>query len=102
MTSEELQLVSGFHAFRNHLLSQSMRKLDDRAHDGGRLPARVNTPDKGTVDFQCVEAKSLQIAQRREAGSEVIDREINTHCSQLLCKLRRLRGLVCEEALGDL
>ncbi len=54
--------------------------LDDRGRGAG--PGEVL--DEGTIDLDLVERETLQIAQRRIAGAEIVERDANAQLAQLV------------------
>src|SRR6185369_6511006 len=58
--------------------------------------------DERAVDLQDVDREALEVAQRRVAGPEVVDREMDAERPQLRQPADRAGGSLHEAALGDL
>ena len=71
----------------------------DRQRD--RRPLR-KLPDEDLVDFDLVELEPPQVAQRRVAGAEVVERDPHADFVQLAERLRHLLALLQQNRLGDL
>ena len=64
-------------ALRDDLRSERMRERDDRANDLGFGRRIVEPTHERTIDLQDVDLKLFEIAQRRVAGAEIIQREFH-------------------------
>jgi len=69
------QLRLGFDAFRHHGQAEAAGQRNDGAHDGGIVVVARDVMDERAVDFQAVNGKSLQVAERRVAGAEIVHRD---------------------------
>ncbi len=68
------QLCRFLDAFRRRFDVERMGELGDRADDRARAVAGEQVLDEAAVDLQLVEREALQIAQRRIAGAEIVER----------------------------
>ena len=108
--AQECELLLGFHALRHDFHAQAPSHVDDRAHDGRLIGIRGGVPDEGLVDLERADRELLQGTQRGVAGTEVIDRQVQSHGIQLIEELHGalcvrhqggLRDLELEECRGD-
>ena len=81
---------------------QAVGELDDAA--GERLGSDVvgDLVDEALVDLDDLDREAPEIAQRRVAGSEVVDREGDPEALELAQPAGRGLGLAGHDALGDL
>src|SRR3954454_4406779 len=61
---QKCQLLLGFHAFSDDRYLEAVAETNDGPDDRGRLRVASDVSDKGAVDLDLVERKSLQVAQR--------------------------------------
>lgn len=90
------------HAFDDDLRSQFVGHHDDGLAQFHCVRVRLQAPGKGPVDHEVVRVEILEIGQRRVAGAEVVDGDLNPdvpECLQLGVD-QRLR--IQPEAFGDL
>src|ERR1700754_4294345 len=57
--------------------------VDDRLHDAGRSVMLRYVVDEAAIDLDLVEGEALQIAQRRIAGAEVVERDADADGAEL-------------------
>ena len=76
------------------------RELDDHAHERALLAPARDAVDERLGDLQHVERERAQVAERRVAGPEVVEREAHAELVQLA--QRGAHPRVDEHALGDL
>ena len=77
------------------------REVDDHAHERALLAAAGEAVDERLGDLEDVERQRVQVAERRVAGAEVVEREPHAELAQLVQR-RRARVGVPSSALGDL
>ena len=65
----------GFHVFGHDRDFQDIRQGLDRPDDGLVKGFRCNVADKGALDFDHVNRKTLEVVERRSARSEVVQRK---------------------------
>ena len=73
-----MQMLHRLHrldALGNGLQTEIVRHVNDGAHDAGVAAMRIDATHEAAVYFQVIELKALQIAQRRIAGSEIIEQK---------------------------
>src|SRR3954468_2450250 len=72
---QEVELLCGFHSFRNRPHGKTSRETDNRLHD--RLIFRIigNSAHKGLIDLQLGGPEPFQVTERGVARPEVIDRD---------------------------
>ncbi len=73
--AKPIELLFGLDALRHARHAQIIAELNDRAAKRSRALLIGDVRDERTVDFDFVERKALQVAQRREARAEVVDCE---------------------------
>ena len=75
---------------------ERMGELGDRADDRARAVAGQQVLDEAAVDLELVEREALQIAERRIAGAEIVERDADAERAQRVeqpqASPRRLRG----------
>src|SRR5207248_319504 len=81
--AERVGLFDGFDAFGDGVEPEALAELDDGARDSRRLGAGGDTVDELLVDLEDVEREVSEVAQRRVAGTEVIDGESDTELLEL-------------------
>ena len=66
-------------AFGDRLQAERVGEAHDGGDDGAvvRVAASVEAVDEGAVDLQQVDREAPQVAERRVAGAEVVDRELH-------------------------
>src|ERR1043166_4052081 len=82
--AEEFLLSFRFHALGRRRHVARLGDADDRLHDGERAIRPADILDERAVDFDLVERKTLQIAQRGVTGSEIVERNPYTEVAQLM------------------
>ena len=80
---EPFGLVGLLDALGNDLEPERPPEIDDRPGDRGPLAGRRDAGDERAVDLQDVDREALEVAQRRVAGPEVVDREMDAERAQL-------------------
>jgi len=70
---QKIKLLLRLDTFRDDLQSHVMCHGYDGADDRRIIRVRGDVTDKGTVDLDGVDREALQMAQRRVAGTKVID-----------------------------
>ena len=99
--AQEAGLGLGFDAFGED------RQVEAAAHDdGGRGDGRIDrvvddVAHEGLVDLDLVEGKARQVGERRVAGAEIVERQLDAECLQLAAHGDGFGDIVDEGALGD-
>ena len=101
MRAQKLQLLDGFHALRHHFQPQAVRQRHDGVHDGGVVGVGRQIGDEGAVDLEKVDRKTLQVAQRRVAGAEIVDRHPHAHALEGSQGRDIVVGMVHQDAFGQ-
>src|ERR1700739_2427074 len=70
---QPVRLRLGLNAFGDYFQVKSPGKHDDDTNDFGSFNVRIHARDKRTVNLQSVDGKTLQPAEGRVAGAEVVD-----------------------------
>ena len=100
LRAQEFKLFLAFHAFGQRGELQGFREVDDGDRDGPVVGIGTQVVDERTVDLEFVDRIALQIAQRRIAGAEIVDRDFHAERAQ-----SRQRGthdlLVHQQAFGQ-
>src|SRR5689334_20983563 len=81
--AEPVRLIGGLDSLRDHLEPQGTAELDDRLAEHVGIADAVAGRDERAVDLQLVDLEGVQIAQRRVARAEVVDREPQAQRPQL-------------------
>ena len=84
----------------NHPQAQDVPESDDGGDDGLVLGIGAQPANEGSVDLQRVHGQMLQVAQRRIAGSEVINRQAQSDVAQLGFGMARMYAMLREEEGG--
>ena len=90
---ELLHLPRRLDAFRHDIEVQSAREVQDRADDFAAVLTLVETRHKRSIDLQCVDGKSLQVAQRRVSGAEIIKTDARAVALQIAQDRTRAFGV---------
>jgi hypothetical protein len=98
---QQLQGLVVLDAFGHHAQPQMAPQIDNRAHDG-LLPSIIDVPHKRAVDLQLVYRQTDQTRQRRVAGAEVVDRDLEAAFPQGADVLENQLSVLDETVFGDL
>ena len=96
------QLRRFLDAFGRGLDVERMGELGDRADDRARAVAGQQVLDEAAVDLQLVEREALQIAERRIAGAEIVERDAHAERAQRVQQPQRRVAAFEEDRFGDL
>src|SRR5262249_15785463 len=102
MTAQKLNLLARLHALRDDPQPQAVHHGDDGFRQGRVVGVPRQTLNEGAVDFDCVDGEALEAGERRIAGTEIIHGYPHAHALELRENSSRMRGVVHDEALGDL
>src|SRR5215813_9246458 len=105
VAAEVLQLETllvGLDAFRGHVHVEALGHGDHRAHDGAVAALVAEPLHEGAVDLERVHREPLEIAERRVAGTEVIDGEPHAQVLELAQLGESGRRVLHHHALRDL
>src|SRR5207342_526667 len=82
--------------------TQRARQRDDRAHDrrAATATARHQLGDEGTVDLQRMQLETVQVTERRIAGTEIVERGHYAGLAQTVEDFADLLGIVHQRAFG--
>ena len=86
---------------RDGLQVQASGEADRRAHDRGVRVAGHQVGDERAVDFQRIELESLQVAERRVAGAEIVERDRHAQRLELGKGRLAVREIVHQQRLGQ-
>jgi hypothetical protein len=100
--SQEVELPGGFDAFRDDLEVEAVAHLDGLAHHGAVGFAGLQVMDEGAVDLELVSGDIAELAHHGEAGSEVVDGELDLFEAEAGEDIEGAGELFDESALGDL
>src|SRR5262249_45608531 len=70
-----LKVLGGRDALGGDAHAEALGELDDRLNDGDILGSRAGFANEAAVDLQLVEHGLVQVADRRIAGSEIVERD---------------------------
>ena len=65
-------MFSCFYTFGHHFHAEIPRQCDNRADNLGIFTVGIHAPDKGAIDLQDLQRKTVQIAQGGIASAKVI------------------------------
>ena len=99
---EPVGLVLGLDPLGDHVEAQRPAEVDDRLAEHVRVADAVAARHERPVDLQLVDLEGVEVAERRVAGPEVVDREAEAERSQLADALDGLEARREQRALGDL
>ena len=89
-------------ALGHDLEPEVVAEVDRRAHDHGVVVALQHAQHERLVDLQLVDRQALEVAERRVAGAEVVDREPHAELAQPLEHGARADRVGQHRVLGDL
>src|SRR5579862_2165482 len=100
--AQEIELALRLDTLGHHLHAEAMAHVDDGSYQYGirRVVGRIAY--ERLIDLQSADRELLQRRQRRVAGAEVVDRQVQAHVVQLLQHLHRAAWLGHQGGLGDL
>src|SRR5579859_2815637 len=81
---QQRELLVGFDSLRRHGQTQRFSQLQHAPDDCRVLHVIAQTADKGSIDFERIEWKLLQIGERRIPRAKVINRQLYTESLQLV------------------
>ena len=102
MRAQLHQLRGLLDAFCRRLDVERVGELGDRADDGARAVAGQQVLDEAAVDLELVEREALQIAERRIAGAEIVERDADAERAQRVEQPQRRLAAFEEDRFGDL
>src|SRR3546814_17791456 len=87
--ADERQIVMRLDPLGGRLHVERAREPDDRRDDRGVHAVLVGGPkNEALVDLDLVERRLLQIAERRIAGAEIVERQPNAEIGSASCRER--------------
>src|SRR4051812_24578344 len=96
------EIVRGLDAFGGDRHPEALGELDDRLDDRDRLAVAGRVADEAAVDLQFVEDGLVQIAERRIAGAEIVQRNADAERPKPLQHVERALAVAEEDRFGDL
>ena len=99
---EDLGLPLGLHALGHDLEAEPAGEPDDAGDDGHVVAVGVELGRERAVDLHRVDGEAPEVAERRVAGPEVVDREADAELADRVERLDRGVELVEDRVLGDL
>ena len=88
-------------ALRDHIHPQRVGEADDRTDDRGVVGIDADTVDERAVDLQDVDREPFQVREGREAGPEVVDRDLHAEGPEAGQDAGRLLHVVHDRCLGQ-
>src|SRR5262245_17747168 len=73
--SQRAQLVGPLDSLGDDLETQRLAELDDHANEDRPLAVGAEAVHEGAIDLEHVDGEAVQVAQRRVARPEVVDRQ---------------------------
>jgi len=101
-TSEHVDDLDVFRELGDGLLAGQMTDLVDRAHHLAIDGVVQDLLHEAAVDLQKIHREMLQIAERGQAGAEIVERELAAELLQCLDETVGLREARDRRGLGDL
>src|SRR5580658_2995063 len=98
--AQDLHLLGGLDALRDHLQAQIAPQGDDGANDRRIIRVAGDVLDERAVDLQTIHREALQGTQARIAGAEVIDGNLHADAFEFPEHADQLRRIV-HHALGE-
>ena len=92
----------GFGAFGDDLHAEVAGEAEDGLDDGEAVVVLGHTGDEGAIDLEQIEGETMQVAERGEAGAEVVDAEADAKRFELGEDADGVFGVGHADALGDL
>ena len=99
--SEQGFLFLGLHPFRNHLHIELVRHHDDGLAQCHVVGTGRQVADEGLVDLEVVDVEFLEVGQRRVAGTEIIDRNLDTGVAELQQSVSDQGAGIQQQPFGD-
>lgn len=99
---ENVELIEFLHPFRQRFHPQRISQRRDRANNGMAIAAIGKIGDERPVDFHFVEGEGAQIAQRRIACPEIVQRNLYAQIAQTMECRHCLFDVRDENAFGNL
>ena len=99
---EPRQLVGGLDALGRDLQVERGRERQRRRDDGRVLRRAAEPRHERAIDLQALDREALEVLERREAGPEVVDHDLDAHVAQLAQRAVAGGRLVQHQRLGDL
>src|SRR5574343_1094384 len=73
LVQQKIALGGGFHSFSDHVHAQAVPQVHQGAGDGGGPRVQWAVTNEGAVDLELVQGQTLQVAQGRVPGTEVVN-----------------------------
>ncbi len=94
-------LAGRFNPFGNHFQVEVMGKRHDQVHDFPALRVVLDVSNKGAIDFEHVDRKAAQTAERGMSRSEVVDAEPDAKVLELRKGFVRRFRIAHRHGFGD-
>jgi hypothetical protein len=102
MRQQKLDLLRSFHPFRDHPQLQAVRHRDDGRHQRSVILICADVAHKRLVNLERMHRKALQVGQAGIAGAEIVQRQLDSHVTQLDELAKRALVMLHQNAFGDL
>ncbi len=99
---EHGQLLGLLDALGHRVEAEGPCQIDHRRRERHRTVAPSQGGDEGPIDLDDVNGEAMQVAERRVAGSEVVNRDLDAKALQLLEHESAELDVVHEHAFGQL
>ena len=96
------QLQRRLQALGDHGDAERVAEVDDRLDDRRVLACRGRARRRSPVDLDRLDREALEVGQRRVAGAEVVDGEVQAEAAQVAQGDRRRLDVGEQRGLGDL
>src|SRR5205823_12946297 len=85
----------------NEAHSQVLRQVNDRVYDGSVIRSFVHALNEALINLEAVQRETVQIAERRVAGSKVIHVQVNAKTSDVLKNRDHILRVADHSAFGQ-
>ena len=99
---QDLHLAQVFHAFGDHAQTERAGQGDDGRDHRGALRRHAEVAHEAAVDLQLADGQGRQIGQRRVAGAEVVDRDLDADLVEPVQRRDHVLQVLHQARLGDL
>ncbi|MDT4821239.1 hypothetical protein FQZ97_544090 [compost metagenome] len=100
--AQEAQLPNILHPLGDDPDAEVVADGDHRAHQGGAIGFGDHIVDEAAVDLQLAEGEALEVADRRIAGTEIVDGEADALCLERAHFHQGVVGIGHQDVFGQL
>ena len=100
--AQDRRLLGGLDAFGHGGEAEPARQADEMAQEDLVVVVLAEIAHEGAVDLDGVDGERLEVAQRGEAGAEIVERDAAAQLAQRSHEARAFLDVVQRRRLGDL